>query len=98
MNQATRTTAITPPIAAACFSRRLRASADSSTSSGGVGRADVTASSTWLSGKACGVEPFSLARAANAAGLVGAVGVVATVLAVGATASDLGVAREVVGP
>ena len=69
-------------------------------SSGGVGPADVTASSTWLSGKAFGAEPFLLAGAANAAGLVGAVGVVgavAAVGAVGATTSDPGVARAVAG-
>ena len=103
MNQASSTTTITPPIAAECFSRRLRASAASSSvtsstsSSGGVGPADVTASSTRLSGKAFGLEPFSLAGAANAAGAVGGAGVVGAVGAVGATASDSDVATDVVG-
>src|ERR1700736_2990035 len=100
MNQASSTTTIAPPIAAECFSRRLRASADSSSatsstlSSGGVGPADVTASSTWLSDKASGAEPFSLAWAANAAGAAGGVGAVAVVGAVGATASDSDVATD----
>jgi len=106
MNQASSTTTITPPIAAECFSRRLRASADSSSvtattsSSGGVGPADVTISSTRLSGKAFGVEPFPLTGAVNAADAVGAAGVVcavAAVGAVGATALDSGVASDVVG-
>src|ERR1700742_3068960 len=97
-NQASSTTTITPRIAAECFSRRVRASAAWSTSSsGGVGLADVTALATWLPGGACGAEPFLLAGAANAPGLVGASGLVGAAGAGGGAAADLGGAGAVAG-
>ena len=99
MNQASSMTTIAPPIAAECFSRRLRASANSSSvtsstsSSGGVDPAGVTVSSTWLSVKVFGAEPFLLTGTANAADAVDAAGVVCAVSVLSVASRKMDAAR-----